>query len=293
MSEDLDKTIINPEGAEPEATDKAASEKGSKGFLGNKKLLIFGGGGLVVIILAVVGVMLLMGGDNKSAAIEEQPAAVETASASKADQEKQGAKGKAHAESDQSEVPDVADPAVAADEAQFGDASDFELTEEELAQLGLDVGGDDASALGEIEASLDFLDFDPTEEMQNPSKKEALAKEDSIEEANWLDEENAKLAALEQAVTQRERAVAALEKEVSKKMLVIEQAESARIAQLAKLYDGMDPRSVTQLMVNLDDNIVVSIISRMKQNNAAQVMSLIAPKRAARLSKMMITIAEN
>jgi flagellar motility protein MotE (MotC chaperone) len=76
-------------------------------------------------------------------------------------------------------------------------------------------------------------------------------------------------------------------------MAVIEKAESTRITQLAKLYDGMDARAVAQLMANLDDLTIVSILPRMKQQNAARVLQMIPAKRAARLSKKMMTIAEN
>ena len=56
-----------------------------------------------------------------------------------------------------------------------------------------------------------------------------------------------------------------LDKRVTQKLLRLEQAESAKIASLAKLYDGMDARAVARLVANLDDQTVVSIVPRMKQ----------------------------
>jgi flagellar motility protein MotE (MotC chaperone) len=120
-----------------------------------------------------------------------------------------------------------------------------------------------------------------------------MSEEDSLAAVNWLKEEKARLTEREKDLERREKELQALDKKVSKKLLTLEQAESARIAELAKLYDGMDPRSVAKLMLNLDDETVVAILPRMKQKSAAQVLSLFSPERAARLSKKLITIAEN
>jgi flagellar motility protein MotE (MotC chaperone) len=54
----------------------------------------------------------------------------------------------------------------------------------------------------------------------------------------------------------------------------------------------MEPRAVAKLMANLDDETIVSILPRMKSKNASAVLALLPPQRGARLSKQMITIAE-
>ena len=71
-----------------------------------------------------------------------------------------------------------------------------------------------------------------------------------------------------------------------------EKEASDLIIKLAKLYDGMESRAVAKLMGNLDDETVVSILPRMKTKNASEVLQLLPAKRAAKLSKRMITIAE-
>jgi flagellar motility protein MotE (MotC chaperone) len=152
----------------------------------------------------------------------------------------------------------------------------------------------DPEFLAEIQSQLDFLDVDPyAEEMEQMEEAEGgMSKKDSAAAADWLKTEKAQLATRKADLDKREKQLNALSKKVEQQMLVIEQAESTRIQQLAKLYDGMDPRAVAQLMANLEDDIIVSILPRMKQKNAAQVLQLLPSKRGARLSRKLITIAE-
>lgn len=148
----------------------------------------------------------------------------------------------------------------------------------------------DPSVIEMIEQNLAALDWDPNEGMTNDDY--AMTTEDSIETVNWVDAEKKKLAKRENEVANREKELTNLDFSISKKILRIEQEESSRTSQLAKLYDGMDSRSVAQLMANLDDGTIVSILPKMKSKNASAVLQLLPPQRAARLSKQMITIAE-
>ncbi len=151
----------------------------------------------------------------------------------------------------------------------------------------------DPTVIKNIMDNLAFLDYEPEiEEMETGGEKFAISAEDSIAEVNWLEQEKTALAQKEQELNARQAGLESLDKEVSRKLLVLEQAQTSRINNLAKLYDGMDPRSVAQLMANLDNETVVAILPRMKTKNASAVLELVPPKRAAKLSKQMITIAE-
>jgi flagellar motility protein MotE (MotC chaperone) len=143
-----------------------------------------------------------------------------------------------------------------------------------------------------IMANLEFLDYEP-QDSEMSQGFEFMSREDSVEMANWLEQETKRLAAKEKDLERRERELALLNKKVEQKLLKVEQIESGRIANLAKLYDDMEPLAVAKLAVNLDDATVVAILPRMKPKNAAQVLAMLPPQRAAKLSKMMITIAEN
>lgn len=148
----------------------------------------------------------------------------------------------------------------------------------------------DQSVIDMIEENLAVLDWNPDIEM--PEDGLGMSVEDSVEEVNWIESEKKKLADIDSDLKRREKELIKLDKSVTKKILRIEQEESSRISKLAKLYDGMDSRSVAKLFVNLDDETVVMILPKMKTKNASAVLQLLPPQRAARLSKKMITIAE-
>ncbi len=151
---------------------------------------------------------------------------------------------------------------------------------------------DESDVFDEIMKNLEFLDYDPTPEELGEDIEPMLSSEDSIEQVNWLESEKTRLAEWETKLNARQRELDITDKKVSQKLLKIEQAESAKVSNLAKLYDGMDPRAIAKVMANLDDATVVSILPRMKLKNASAVLSLMPAKRGARLSKKMITIAE-
>jgi flagellar motility protein MotE (MotC chaperone) len=94
-------------------------------------------------------------------------------------------------------------------------------------------------------------------------------------------------------IDKREKELEKLEYKVNQGLMKIGQAESARIINLARLYDGMKPEAVAQLFANLSDEVILSLLPRMKSANAAKILALMPPKRAARISTQMITVLED
>lgn len=151
---------------------------------------------------------------------------------------------------------------------------------------------DEASVLEQIKDNLAFLDYEPDMSALDQEEDPAMTVEDSIEAVNWLEKESQALEARRAKIDAQQKKLERLDHSVSQKLLTLEQAESNRVAQLARLYDSMDPRAVAKLLSNLDDRTVVTILPRMKIKNASAVLQLFPSVRAARLSKLMITIAE-
>lgn len=150
----------------------------------------------------------------------------------------------------------------------------------------------DPTVIEAVMQNLAFLDYEPDiSEVETEEAK--MSADDSIEAEKWLEAEKAALLEREKELSRRERELAKLDERVTQKLLRLEKAQSTRITGLAMLYNGMDPSSVTTLMANLDDEMVVSILPRMNPKNASAVLSLMPAKRAAQLSKRMIMIAEN
>jgi len=250
----------NEEVKQPQAA--AAGAKPSGGGL--LKYIIFGAGAVVIVAVITVVALMLLGGEPAQSTADNQENSAEVASHPTVPQLP-----------DQKSVPD---PAVPESHAEVGE-DDIGLSEEE------------ASAIDKIMESLAFMDYEPDED-ELADQEGRMTKEDSVKQVNWLEKEKVALAAREKDLNSRQKELERLEKEVNKKLLNLEQVESARTAQLAKLYDGMDARSVAQLMANLDDKTVISILPRMKLKNASAVLQILPAQRAAKLSKEMITIAD-
>lgn len=233
------------------------------------KYAMFGGGGLVLALVIAFAVAFFLKGGDADRADDSVEVAVESDTTPTADRSSHEG---SHARTDHEPL----------DSQESEPALDQEPFLEEI----------DQSAIEKIMDNLAFLDYEPDiGEVEEDSP--GLSVEDSVEAVSWLEKEKTALAEKEKELNARQKKLEKLDKEVNQKLLKLEQAESARVSKLAKLYDGMDPRSVTKLMANLDDATVVAILPRMKIKNASAVLSLMPSQRAARLSKRMITIAEN
>lgn len=262
-----DETEINQPSAETPEGEATDNQKKAKSPI--LKYAIFGGGGLIVILAIAFGVAMFMGGGEKTSdsaddvAQTSEPVAGDVPSV----------------DSEHSQVP-----------PNYSEESIAESGDEEMDSLI--EAQKDAKVIDNIMDNLAFLEYEP-DMSEIESGAEGMSVEDSIEKADWLEQETAKLAERKATLDKRERELKRLDQEVTQKLLKLEQAETARISTLAKLYDGMDPRAVAQLMANLDNETIVSILPRMKIKNASAVLALLPPQRGAKLSKQMITIAED
>lgn len=154
------------------------------------------------------------------------------------------------------------------------------LSPEELLVIDFDTN--------EVMKELAFLDFD-FEEKTPVKPEDSAAVTDSLSEIQKARE----LLAAEKAELDKKQAeLQEKENKVTQGLAKIDDAETARIISLARLYDGMKAEDVAQLVANLDDSLVVAIIPRMKPANAAKLLALLPPKRAASISTQLITIID-
>lgn len=256
MSEDKQKDQ-NPDNA---ADQNQADAKPKSKLM---KYIIFGVAGLVVIFGIAFGVAIML---KDSAKADSGPSAAVEQTEAQQDNSSKDAKNQAVANHDE----------TAAEKAADKDNPELE--------------GVDQNAIEKIVDNLKFLDYKPND--SEIATNNGMSIEDSLEQVSWVEKEKAAISKRKKELDQREKALNKQEQAINAKILRIEQAESNRISQLAKLYDGMDSRAVAKLMMNLDDNTVVSILPRMKSKNAALVLQLLPSQRAALLSKKMITIAD-
>jgi len=155
------------------------------------------------------------------------------------------------------------------------------FTAEDLEQFVIDTQ--------KIMQELNFLFATPESELQDMG----FTAQDSIDTLNWLDREMSRLEKEKGEIKQRRRQLENLEKRIDQAMTQINKAESTRIMNLARLYDGMKAQDVAKLFANLSDEIIISILPRMKPANASKILGYLPPKRAAKISTQMITVLED
>ncbi|MCP4631554.1 MAG: hypothetical protein GY855_01415 [candidate division Zixibacteria bacterium] len=187
-----------------------------------------------------------------------------------------------------------------------GDSLDHKQNDNETKEMMSAITIDTAALMAELA----FLDYTPEMEAEEKKLEEiasstlhdtaktgstdlvGMTPQDSVDTLNWLDKEMAKLDKSKAENAQKVKELKTLEYKIDKALIKIEQAESARIINLARLYDGMRAKQVGKLFENLDDKAVLAILPRMKSANAAKILEIMPPKRAARISTKMISLLE-
>ncbi|MBI4531170.1 MAG: hypothetical protein HY709_06560 [Candidatus Latescibacteria bacterium] len=91
------------------------------------------------------------------------------------------------------------------------------------------------------------------------------------------------------AVVQTQADTAALQREIEQLVREKKALEETKIAELAKLYEAMKPDAAAAILTNLDDKKVIKILNRMKDRQAAKILTSTAmpPERAAQITKLM------
>lgn len=137
----------------------------------------------------------------------------------------------------------------------------------------------------------------PTQDPSPPSAK-APTLSDTVAH---LEQREAELKKREESVRQKEEYLSKLEQETEKKLkelIVIqkeiqayraekEEAQNGRIRSLAKIYGTMKPKEAAKLLENLDDQLVVSVISTMTPDEAGTILGNMDIKKAAKISESL------
>jgi flagellar motility protein MotE (MotC chaperone) len=267
MTENEKNKIEQPSEGEAAAVEEKSNVGKNGGLI---KYLIFGVAGISIVAAITFGVLYMFKAEPKST---ESDATEEVAVETK--------KSPVKAKSKKQNTEVAIEGATEEIEDEYeDDFNEFALDE------------DDQKAIDRIVSNLAFLDYEPSSD-EIADADDQLMVEDTVEQMNFIKQEKEALTKRAAELDLREKDLVKREKNINSKITRLEQAESNKVSKLAKLYDGMDSRAVAQLMMNLDDETVVSIIPRMKSKNASAVLQLIPSKRAAKLSKKMLTIAGN
>lgn len=110
-------------------------------------------------------------------------------------------------------------------------------------------------------------------------KKQLDAREEELnryanEIAKQKEEIEAKLKKLEET---RTKISTALEDKIK--------ADDGKVDNLVQMYSNMKPQQAAKVFENLDEDLVIEILSRMKKKNAADILNLVKPEKAQVLAE--------
>lgn len=133
--------------------------------------------------------------------------------------------------------------------------------------------------------------------------------DDAGTKKNWSEEEIRVFSKLQKRKTeldQREVDLAKLEEELQKQKLELEEklkdlekvrqgvasvlkerisVDSEKLDKLVDFYSNMKPQNAAKIFEEVDESLAVEILGRLKKKNAAEIMNLVKPDKAQRLSE--------
>jgi len=114
---------------------------------------------------------------------------------------------------------------------------------------------------------------------------------DAAQERDQVQRELERLAGLRQSQAAQEAVLGQVHEQLLEIVGRLERQQAAFIteqddaaARLAKMYEAMKPESAAAILAGLDMEVTLAILARMKERQAARILSLMDPGRAAQIS---------
>ncbi|HEX5007317.1 MAG TPA: hypothetical protein VFV70_09410 [Hyphomonadaceae bacterium] len=130
------------------------------------------------------------------------------------------------------------------------------------------------------------------------SEQEILVLRSLADRRKALDEREAGVETREQAAAAAEQRlqdqIAELKKvetNVQALLASMETKRDERMTALVKTYEAMKPKDAAEIFDGMDDKVLLDLAKSMKPANLASVMSLMQPKRAEALTRMLANLA--
>lgn len=95
------------------------------------------------------------------------------------------------------------------------------------------------------------------------------------------------LSKMEKEVEQKLKELMAVQKEIHVYRAEKDETQNGRVRSLAKIYGTMKPKEAAKLLENLDEKLVMSVISTMSSDEAAGILSNMDVKKAAKISEAL------
>jgi flagellar motility protein MotE (MotC chaperone) len=105
--------------------------------------------------------------------------------------------------------------------------------------------------------------------------------------AKQLDKREEELHFVQQQVEEKLSMLTTLRKEVGALLEEKEAFEEKRFEHLVKVYEGMKPEEAASLIERLNEDTAIKLFYRMKEKKVAQILGLVKPEVAAKLSERL------
>lgn len=122
-----------------------------------------------------------------------------------------------------------------------------------------------------------------TETLTHIEKREAELKR----KEEQLRQKEEYLSKMEQEVEKKLKDLLAIQKEIQAYRNEKEESQNTKIRSLAKIYGTMKPKEAAKLLDNLEEHLVVSVISTMSADEAANILGNMDVKKAAKISESL------
>ncbi|MFN3406922.1 MAG: MotE family protein [Caldimicrobium sp.] len=114
-----------------------------------------------------------------------------------------------------------------------------------------------------------------------------LEKERLLQKEKELESKERELKLLEKRIEEEMNALTQLSQEVEEKLNRISAIQDERIKLLVKAYAEMSPSKAAQQIVNMDREMAVKILSQLKSNQIASILSAMPPDKAAAIAEAL------
>ena len=102
-----------------------------------------------------------------------------------------------------------------------------------------------------------------------------------------LQEQEQHLLEMQKEVEQRLQELIAVQKEIQSFRNEKTENKNASVRSLAQIYGSMKPKEAAKLLENMDEKLVVSIVSTLKANEAGDIFAVMDSKKAAKISEAL------
>lgn len=164
-------------------------------------------------------------------------------------------------------------------DAAAADSADFE----QVAQA--DTGAEQVASTGEAEATDEDLWFDPEQRELTRSELRLLQelserRQTLNDRERGLDQRAALLDAAETRFEEKLTELTALRDQISSLLEQHSEQQEAQLANLVAIYESMKPKDAARIFDDLDMDVLLDVVVRMKQVRSAAILAEMQPSRA-------------